>query len=523
LYGISGAASVGPALDIGRDLAHVTVARSFAIASAADNGDTLLIMPGKQSQTIAPPGADRTAISPSGTSAALWYSATSHFQVITGLPGSPVLQDVDASFLSGLRSFAVADDGMLAGAWDSGVWAFSSDGAAPLQADAGIASLAFFPGTRDLVFAASTGIFTPRATLFDSSNRPLSPAGVAASQRYVVVVDPTGAIYSIDAKSGTVAILDCDCSPSGVFPLGESLFRLTNVADGSVRLFDAAKNALLAAPVLYSECGVCTHPCRPETSGGRTRSGRLDTNLGDQGRTSLKGSPCAATPLAASPPPLTIGGLPATASFGQQLSMTISITSGFSADVSGTAVLGFHSASGGDDQMIQFGTGGRSVSFTIPAGSTQASFSGKSSVAVLTGTVAGTITITANTTADVAPPPVTATITTAATPPVIDSVTLSQTTGGVTVVVTGYTPTREISSGAFSFTAGVGATLAQSTITVPLSSAFATWFGNSASSTFGSEFTLTMPFTVQGNASNIVRVAVDLTNSIGVSAVASSK
>jgi hypothetical protein len=106
---------------------------------------------------------------------------------------------------------------------------------------------------------------------------------------------------------------------------------------------------------------------------------------------------------------------------------------------------------------------------------------------------------------------------------VIDSVTLSHGSSALTVVVTGYTPTREISSGAFSFTAGANASLAQPTITVPLGTAFTQWFGNSASAQFGGQFTLTVPFNVQGNANNVVRVAVDLSNAIGLSSVVTSK
>ena len=52
---------------------------------------------------------------------------------------------------------------------------------------------------------------------------------------------------------------------------------------------------------------------------------------------------------------------------------------------------------GRTDQMIQFGPGGTTANFTIPAGTTQAQFSGNSSITLLTGTVGGTITLTATT------------------------------------------------------------------------------------------------------------------------------
>ncbi len=489
ILGIPAAATPGAPILTGRHFSNVAISPRQDYALAVENGRLLLVVPGQPATSIDESAPDRIAISPNGSTAALYFETTGHVRIATGLPALPVFVEMDASFLGAPKTVAVSDTGWVAGIFDRGVYAFRADiSPIPLSVpDA--AALSFFPGGADLAVATSSRIVALRdlggnsqTQLLYESSIALSPAGIAVSPdgANVALADAGGTIYGINTAQGSLAILDCDCSPEGVFPLGNAAFRLTG--SESLKLYDPAASRIFVVPT---------------------------------------GTPARPTALAshASIPALSIGGLPSTSSLVQQLSMTISLASPATSDITGTATLSFASISSGDDQTIQFGTGGRSVNFTITAGSTQATFSGKSSVAILTGTVAGTITITASS-VDVS---TTATVTTARTTPVITSVTLTQSGGSLTVVVTGYTSTREVASGVFSFTAGGGATLAQSSLTVPLASAFAQWFGNSSSTATGGQFTLTVPFTVQGNASNVVRVAVDLTNQIGVSGVSTSQ
>ena len=218
-------------------------------------------------------------------------------------------------------------------------------------------------------------------------------------------------------------------------------------------------------------------------------------------------------------PTVTIGGVPDTSGPRQQPQVTISLSGAYPVDVSGTITLTFASSVGGDDQMIQFSNGSRTLNFTVPAGSTQGVFSGVSSASVLTGTVAGSITLTVSLSAGGAnitpnPPPM-KTIVTSPTVPFIKTVSLVPGTGGFTVVVTGFSSTREVISGLFHFAPATNATLTQSDITVQLGSAFTTWYQNSASNAFGSLFTLTIPFTVSGSATSVVSVTVTLTNTRG--------
>jgi hypothetical protein len=223
-------------------------------------------------------------------------------------------------------------------------------------------------------------------------------------------------------------------------------------------------------------------------------------------------------------PPVTIGGLPASTGYLQQPSITVSLAAPYTAALTGTLTVSFVSSVGGTDQMIAFSVGGQSTTsatFTIPAGTTQAQFSGKSSVTLLTGTVAGTITLTVtnissggtNVTPNPAP---TAALTNNPTVPFISKVAFSQTPGGVTVVVSGFSSTRDMTSGLFHFAPASNATIATNDLTVSLSSAFTTWYQNPASNAFGSQFSMTLPFAVaNGAAANLVSVTVTLTNSKG--------
>jgi len=107
--------------------------------------------------------------------------------------------------------------------------------------------------------------------------------------------------------------------------------------------------------------------------------------------------------------------------------------------------------------------------------------------------------------------------------PVISAVTATTTSSGFQVVVTGYSNTREVSQAVLQFTPATGQTLQTTSLTVSLTSAAATWFQSSTSDQYGSQFILTLPFTVtDGSASAIGSISVQLVNDQGTSAAASA-
>ena len=225
------------------------------------------------------------------------------------------------------------------------------------------------------------------------------------------------------------------------------------------------------------------------------------------------------------PPPFT--GLPATATPATQPALGITIPSAYPLDITGTVTLTFAPDSPSPDGgEVVFTTGGRTASFTVAANSTQAVFTG-GTPGVQIGTVSGTITLTLKLTAagiDITPSPApSTTIVVAKSAPFIKSATVTGvTSSGFNLVVVGYATSREMVSATVGFTAASGVTLASSTATVSLATVFTTWYQNSASAQYGSNFSLTIPFTFTNSTNPLASVSVMLTNAVGNSTTANA-
>ena len=191
-------------------------------------------------------------------------------------------------------------------------------------------------------------------------------------------------------------------------------------------------------------------------------------------------------------PDVTIAGLGATSQSATQPQINVSVSAPYASDLSGLLTLTFASAVGVDDPNIAFSSGGRTVTYFIAAGSTQATFGGSANLAVLTGTVAGTITIKASIKsggADVTPStaPVISTIIAKAAP-VITAATLTKVTGGVSLGLIGFSNTREITTANVTFVPAAGSNLTASSQTVNLAATFSAWYSSAGSNVFGSQF-----------------------------------
>jgi hypothetical protein len=529
MQGIPAAGAIGPILETGRNLALITISprQNYVLAMDAGTGEVVLVTPAGSTNVVAGAAArpDRIAMSPSGSSAVLWFNETNRAQIVTGLPGSPAIREIDASVVGASPAIAVSDDGNWIAA---GAYLFAGDGSMTTIPIADrVIGVAFFYNRDALAIATASEILTadpvstgPPVQVGAGDFASVDLAVSADNQRIVAARGKL--ITTIELATGSASTLDCGCLVEGLFGLGGSIFRITSpgflpasftyingihFARGpilgpgpeSVKLFDAENNRILAVPMALSAAA----PLRTASSSSPRR-------------VVPDGAP---SPL----PAVSIGGLPASSGPAQQPGMTISIAGLYPVVITGTATLTFASSVGGDDQTIQFGSGGRTVSFAIPAGSTQANFSGPSSVPVLTGTVAGTITITLDLMAsgtDVTPTPApTASIALITTPPFIQTVVFgASTTGSFTVVVTGFSTTRDMTTGLFHFAPSSNATLATTDVTVSLGQAFSLWYSNPTSNATGSEFQLTVPFTtMNGPSADVIAVTVTLTNSKGTS------
>jgi len=221
-------------------------------------------------------------------------------------------------------------------------------------------------------------------------------------------------------------------------------------------------------------------------------------------------------------PPVRISGLPDPVDAASQPQIQLSLDAAYPLAVSGDLTLTFEpdAVNPADDPAVQFSTGGRKVNFTIAANATQAAFPG-GALSLQTGTVAGTIRLTARFAVngtDVTPstaPSSAGRVLRAA--PVIRRVQVARTASGFEVTITAFSTPREINQATFRFTPASGSTLQTTSATVPLSNEGRAWYQGETSKQYGSQCTLTLPFTVQGSASSVAGVSVTLSNGLGTS------
>ncbi|HMC62991.1 MAG TPA: Ig domain-containing protein, partial [Candidatus Solibacter sp.] len=226
------------------------------------------------------------------------------------------------------------------------------------------------------------------------------------------------------------------------------------------------------------------------------------------------------------PPSVSLDGLPDPANAADQPAFNVSLPTSYPVQLTGQIVMTFTPDAEVpiDDPSVQFATGGRTLNFTIPAGNTTALFS-TSQMALQTGTVAGAITL--NLTLQSAGGEVTATsartlhVPRAA--PVARALQVVHNAAGFELHITGYSTPRQLTQAVVQLTPSAGSNLQTTQLTVPLTDLAASWYQSAASTPFGSQFTLVLPFTIQGNAAGIDSVGVSLVNSQGSSPAVSSK
>jgi len=225
-------------------------------------------------------------------------------------------------------------------------------------------------------------------------------------------------------------------------------------------------------------------------------------------------------------PTPSVTGLADTVAPAQQPSFDVQLSSAYPLAITGTLTLTFtpDAVAPANDPSIQFSSGGRTLTFTIPAGQTRAFPA--SPPALQAGTVAGRIDLTLRFSTggqDITPTP--APVRSVQIPrssPSINSVRVVRTSGGFNVLVTGYSTPRQVTQASFTFTPSAGSNLGTTQLTVPVDAAFTTWFTGTASGQFGSTFLYTQPFQVQGDVTAITSVSVTLSSSAGNSQPASA-
>ena len=225
-------------------------------------------------------------------------------------------------------------------------------------------------------------------------------------------------------------------------------------------------------------------------------------------------------------PSVSMDALPDTVNPADQPVFKVSLATSYPVQLTGQIVMTFTSDAviPIDDPAVQFATGGRMVNFTIPAGTSTAMFS-IPQMAFQTGTVAGTITLNLSLQATGGQVIATATriVQINRTAPGTRNVVLAPTSGGFELHITGYSTPRQLTSALVQLTPSAGSNLQTTQLTIPLDNLASSWYQSDASKLFGSQFTLILPFTIQGNSTGIDSVSVSLANDEGSSQPVSVK
>jgi hypothetical protein len=271
LIGIAGAASVGNPVDLGFDITQVAVspAHDYVVAFAAGNGwpillqvssGALMVQSAGFAQTGAHPAAtiDRVALSPTGSSAALFSSAEGRMYTFGSLSQSPVAKaQFDLSRLGAVTAFGVSDDGQY-------VVIGTSDGQKSLLylAESGrqprlvgtmshAAAVAFLHNSSHAIVAddlQNTIFFMTNSQIFEmasASDGISAPVALATSndnRRIFIANSENGSVITMSLAGVTTTPLYCNCAVTGLYPTNaDSVFRLTDFSGSPVLLFDATK------------------------------------------------------------------------------------------------------------------------------------------------------------------------------------------------------------------------------------------------------------------------------------------
>jgi hypothetical protein len=228
-------------------------------------------------------------------------------------------------------------------------------------------------------------------------------------------------------------------------------------------------------------------------------------------------------------PAVTLQFTPQQLAAGGQATLGLTLPIAFSYDVAGTLKLSFspNAVVPVDDPAIQFATGGRDVTFTIPANTVQARFGDSTQtgpIAFQTGTVAGDLSFNGTLQTGTEQTAFSSTRTIPQQPPAIHSIqteppinttipvaiSLSSTLREVTELILRFDtqPSIHLSCGAVR-----GCSVSANTLTLDVKALFDAWFA--ADKQFGSASVLRVPFAVQGSVRGAV--VVSLRNRLGVS------
>jgi len=227
-------------------------------------------------------------------------------------------------------------------------------------------------------------------------------------------------------------------------------------------------------------------------------------------------------------PTLSLSGLPSQTGSVQQPAFRVRLASTYPVQISGEVALNFtpNAVNQSDDPGISFVTGGRRVSFTIPAGNTESA-----EIRFQTGSVAGAISFSVPTIraqargGDISFAAIASlgsTTVPRAAPVIRSACFAAKSSSAISIQVVGYSNTRDLTQAAFDFAAEPNYVVQPPSHTQPLSTPAGTWFRGSGAA-YGGQFTYTQNFSAStGDLTKLTSVSITLSNGAGSSSSATA-
>jgi hypothetical protein len=259
IRGIPGAALLGDPIGAASAFTTAVISPQQDLALAVSAGDAqlyLVPLSGEAMRAIpdAMPAPSHMVFSPSGRSAVIWKD---RIQVLTDLAGAARVADVTIPSFAAAATVALSDDTQallaFAGKEDTPVWLAAPDGnSTQLPLPGSIMAAAFRRDTHDAVAVTRSGDMYlirnagPNAEILQvylGDEQTSDPVAIQISTdgTRAFTANVRGMIAVIDLRNGTATAVSCQCSPTGLEPLSAaSIFRLTEISDRPVMLFDAS-------------------------------------------------------------------------------------------------------------------------------------------------------------------------------------------------------------------------------------------------------------------------------------------
>jgi len=362
------------------------------------------------------------------------------------------------------------------------------------------------------------GVLPPGLTLSSDGKVAGTPTIAGTSHFTVRVTDSTSASITQQLTLVVAAVLAITTSQTLPGGTVGSPFTVTLAASGGQAPYtwSISGGTLPAGVTLSASTGVL--------AGTPTIGGNFSVNVQVVDTARLTASQTFSLSIGVTAPPkATVTGVPDTSAAAKQISFGVDLASGYSFPIQGTVTISFEpdAVTPGDDQTIQFATGGRTASFTIPANTTQSP-----QISLQTGSVSGTITLSFALQAagvELDGSGLTQTIRIPRSAPAIETVNVTRSASGFTIQVQGLSTPRELTQVSLHFTAAAGANLETTDLAESLTDVAKKWYQSPASAQFGSQFVLVLPITAsQGSATAVSGVSIMLKNSVGDSQKASA-